>query len=69
MVPDRQKVWTDGRTEWTDGQTHGRSQNYIPLTSSGDNKRIWKCQNHRLDQPIGREKDTSAQTKTQARIQ
>ena len=19
MVPDRQKVWTDGRTEWTDG--------------------------------------------------
>ena len=26
MVPDRQKVWTDGR-----------SQNYIPPTSSGDN--------------------------------
>ena len=21
MVPDRQKVWTDGRTEWTDGRT------------------------------------------------
>ena len=27
MVPDRQKVWTDGRC-----------QNYIPPTSSGDNK-------------------------------
>ena len=27
MVPDRQIVWTDGRR-----------QNYIPLTSSGDNK-------------------------------
>ena len=40
MVPDRQKVRTDGRTdgrtegrtEWTDG----RRQNYIPPTSSGD---------------------------------
>ena len=21
MVPDRQKVWTDGRMEWTDGRT------------------------------------------------
>ena len=21
MVPDRQKVWTDGRTEWTDERT------------------------------------------------
>ena len=31
MVPDRQKVWTDG-------QTHGRRQNYIPPTSSGDKK-------------------------------
>ena len=20
MVPDRKKVWTDGRTEWTDGR-------------------------------------------------
>ena len=35
MVPDRQKVWTDGRTEWTDGRKDGR-QNYIPPTSSGD---------------------------------
>ena len=32
MVPDRQKVWTDGM----DGQTDGRRQNYIPPTSSGD---------------------------------
>ena len=31
MVPD-------GRTEWTDGRTHGRRQNYIPPTSSGDKK-------------------------------
>ena len=41
MVPDRQKVWTDrrtdGRMEWTDG----RRQNYIPPTSSGDNKRLY----------------------------
>ena len=29
---DRQ---TDGQTEWTDGRT---TQNYIPPTSSGDNK-------------------------------
>ena len=33
---------TDGRTEWTDGRkdgrTHGRRQNYIPLTSYGDKK-------------------------------
>ena len=36
MVPDRQKVRTDGRT---DGRTHRRRQNYIPPTSSGDNKR------------------------------
>ena len=35
MVPDGR---TDGRTEWTDGRTEGRSQNYIPPTSSGDNK-------------------------------
>ena len=39
MVPDRQKVRTDGRTEWTDG----RRQNYIPPTSSGDNKRGEEC--------------------------
>ena len=32
MVPDRQKVRSDGRNGWTDG----RSQNYIPPTSSGD---------------------------------
>ena len=38
MVPDRQKVWTDGRTEWTDGRTHGRRQNYIRPTSSGNNE-------------------------------
>ena len=25
MVPDRQKVRIDGRTEWTDGQTDGRT--------------------------------------------
>ena len=34
MVPDRQKVWTDGGN----GRTYGRSQNYIPPTLSGDNK-------------------------------
>ena len=33
MVPDRQKV----RTDRMDGRTHGRRQNYIPPTSSGDN--------------------------------
>ena len=42
MVPDRQKVWTDGqtegRTDGMDGQTDGRRQNYIPPTSSADNK-------------------------------
>ena len=32
MVPDRQKVWTDGR-----------SQNYIPPTSWGDNKGPHDC--------------------------
>ena len=31
MVPDRQKVWTDGLM-------HGRRQNYIPPTLSGDKK-------------------------------
>ena len=35
MVPGRQKVRTDGRK---DGRTHGRRQNYIPPTSSEDNK-------------------------------
>ena len=30
MVPD-------GRTDGMDGRTHGRRQNYIPPTSSGDN--------------------------------
>ena len=38
MVPDRQKVRTDGRNGRTDGRTHGRRQNYIPPTLSGDNK-------------------------------
>ena len=44
MVPDRQKVWTDGRTDgrngWTDGRAHGRRKNYIPPTSSRDNNRL-----------------------------
>ena len=35
MVPDRQKVRTDGRN----GRTDGQRQNYIPPTSSGDNKK------------------------------
>ena len=38
MVPDRQKVWTDGRTDGRNGRTHRRRQNFIPPTSSGDNK-------------------------------
>ena len=38
MVPDRQKVWTDGRTDGRNGRRDGRRQNYIPSTSSGDNK-------------------------------
>ena len=41
MVPDRQKVWNDGRTDRTDRQnewTDGRRQNYIPPTSAGDKK-------------------------------
>ena len=33
MVPD-------GRTDRRNGRTDGRSQNYIPPTSSGDNKVI-----------------------------
>ena len=36
MVPDGQKVWTDGQN----GRTQGRRQNYIPPTSSGDNNMI-----------------------------
>ena len=32
------KVWTDGQKDGRNGRTHGRRQNYIPLTSSGDNK-------------------------------
>ena len=32
MVPDRQKVWTDGRKD----RRNGRCQNYIPPTLSGD---------------------------------
>ena len=36
MVPDRR---TDGRNGRTDGRTHGRRQNYIPPTLSGDKKR------------------------------
>ena len=35
MVPDRQKVRTDGRNGRTDRRTHRRHQNYIPLTVSG----------------------------------
>ena len=35
MVPDRQKVWMDGRTDRMDGWTHGRRQNYTPLTLLG----------------------------------
>ena len=38
MVPDRQKVWTDER--------NGQRQNYIPLTSSGDNS--WEYRDHTL---------------------
>ena len=34
MVPDRQKVRTDGM----EGRTHGRRQDYIPPTKSEDNK-------------------------------
>ena len=39
MVPDRQKVRTDGRKDGRNGRTDGRSQNYIPPTSSGNNYR------------------------------
>ena len=40
MVPDRQKVRTDGRNGRTDRRTHGRRKNYIPPTSSGDNNMV-----------------------------
>ena len=46
MVPDRQKVRTDGMDGRMDGMNgrmdgmDGRRQNYIPLTSSGDNNHI-----------------------------
>ena len=44
MVPNEQKVWTDGmdgRNGLTDGRMdHGRCQNYIPPTSSRDNKEL-----------------------------
>ena len=44
MVPDRQKVRTDGQTESTEGRTnacaHGRRQNYPPPTSSGYNEHV-----------------------------
>ena len=32
-------MWTDGRNGWTDVWTHRQCQNYIPPTSSGDNKK------------------------------
>ena len=38
MVPDRKKVWTDGWMDGRNGRTDGRRQNYIPPTSSRDNK-------------------------------
>ena len=45
MVPDRQKVRMDKRTDrWTDR----RRQNYIPMTSSGDNKGLKNRQNKGL---------------------
>ena len=42
MVPDRQKVRTDGRN----GRMDGRSQNYIPPTSSGDKKITEVCESY-----------------------
>ena len=41
MVPDGQKVQTDGMDGRKGGRTHGRRQNYIPPTSSGDNNTIY----------------------------
>ena len=38
MVPDRQKVWTDGCTDGRNGRTDRQRQNYIPPTLSRDNK-------------------------------
>ena len=38
MVLDGQKCGrADGRKDGIDGRTHGRRQNYIPPTASGDN--------------------------------
>ena len=39
MVPDRQKVRTDGM----DGRTDGQRQNYIPPTLSRDKKTTFSC--------------------------
>ena len=52
MVPDRQKVRTDGRTDGMDGPTDGRRQNYIPPTSSGDNNSPSKSYCIKLDMDI-----------------
>ena len=42
MVSYRQKLRTEGMDRRADGQMHGRRQNYIPPTSSGDNnKHMW----------------------------
>ena len=35
MVPDRQKVWTDGQKDGRTDGMDGRRQNYIPPTLSG----------------------------------
>ena len=43
MVPDRQKVRTDGWNGRTDIRTDGRRQNYIPPTLSGDYKLVNTC--------------------------
>ena len=45
MVPDRQKVRTDRRTDGMDG----RRQNYIPPTSSGDNNATKICKKNILN--------------------
>ena len=44
MVPDRQKVRTDGMD--------GRPQNYIPPTSSGDNNHVLTGKNTCINQAI-----------------
>ena len=48
MVPD-------GRTDGMDGRTHGRRQNYIPPTSSGDNNfsRLYSFENQSYSLPAG----------------